>query len=155
VYWADRPWLKEYLWDGVKGGRQYGTLLFVMKSARTSEGHRTILDKHDVDSIRRLLPLIGPYVDLEPLRPGRRLGQAKVWERIFSQEVKPAGWQAAFSAHNGDLGPPDTGRESSGCGFLLLAQFVSPAKDAGPSSHHVQEAVGVFCSSAGAVRDPS
>jgi len=56
-----------------------------MKSDQTIEDYRTILEDGDVESIHRLLRLVGPHVNLEPLRPNRRLGQAKVWERIVSQ----------------------------------------------------------------------
>ena len=56
-----------------------------MRSERTVEGYRTILEQGDVDSLHRLLRMVGPYVKLEPLRPGRRLGQARVWERVVSQ----------------------------------------------------------------------
>jgi len=56
-----------------------------MRSERTVEGYRTILEHGDVDSFHRLLRMVGPYVNLEPLRSGWRLGQARVWECIVSQ----------------------------------------------------------------------
>ena len=56
-----------------------------MRTERTGKGYRTILEKGDAENIHRLLRVVGPYVKFEPLRPGRRLGQARVWERIVSQ----------------------------------------------------------------------
>ena len=85
-------------------------------------------------SVMQLIDIILETAHFRPLKLGMILP--------FCRKVKHTRWQVVLSARRNDVDPSGAGRDGSVCRFLLLAQFVGPAEDAGPSFHHVQEVVG-------------